>query len=152
MIRLTELACCCFVVYSAQRYVENLGATMFWQFLLGVPPGAIILEIFAEFQRRDQLKKAEKEASKIEEEEEIYKWMKVFAKEHYIWCRNERVSKEPTLCFSLDCQYKNYSSDIPTGCSKCRLFQITDQNMDWQKAKRTHDFATVNPKEENKWN
>jgi hypothetical protein len=147
MLTLIEVACCCFVAYLVQRHVESWGASLLWQFLLSIPPAAIVLEAFADFRRRIQLEKTKAEALKLSEEEGIYQGIKKIAREHHIWCQNEKVTKTTTLCVYLDCQYKNYSSDIPNGCSKCRLFQITDQNTDWNKAKRTHDFATVNPKE-----
>jgi len=151
MLRLISVVGGFGVAYLVQKYVEIYwNATMLWQFLLAIPPTAIFLESLAQIRRRIQLGKTKVEALKLSEEEGIYQGIQKIAKQHHIWCRNERVTKNTTLCIYSNCQYKEYSSDIPKGCSKCRMFQITDQNMDWKKAKRTHDFATVNPKEETK--
>jgi hypothetical protein len=128
-----------------QVYAKNLGASILWQLLLAFPPAVITIIILAEVQRRIKFWKTKKD---LTEEEVIYLELEKIAKEYYIWCRNEKVTKTPTLCVYLDCQYKKYSTDIPKGCSKCRLFQMTDCHRDWYAAKRTHDFASVNPKKE----
>jgi len=131
-----------------QMYAQTLEASLFWKILLAIPPVVMMSKIFTESRRRAKVKNVRRESLKLAEEEGIYEELKKIAREHFIWCRNERVSKIPTLCLFLNCQYKNYSTDIPRGCSKCQLFQLTDQNKDWITAKRTHDFATVNPKKE----
>ena len=148
MLTIIELAVAGLVSYWFQALVRSSGGSMPWQYLLSIPPTAMVLEIFEEVRRAVEVRKITKVISKMKEEYFIFRELGKIAKNHYIWCRNERVTKIPTLCVYMDCPHKKYSTDIPSGCSKCRMFQMTDQNRDWKKAKRTHDFATVNTKVE----